>query len=280
MKIDAHQHFWSISRDDYGWLTPELPALWRDFSPDDLRPHLNAAGISRTIVVQAAPSEAETQYLLDIAERTPWVAGVVGWTDFAAPDAPARIAALARNRLLVGLRPMVQDIADDGWLARPDLAPAFEAMIAHDLVFDALVLPRHLKPLLGVVERHPALTVVIDHAAKPHFAAQSFDPWREDIARIAVHGQVSVKLSGLVTEAGADWTLPDLKPVVDHLTGFYGAGRMIWGSDWPVVTLRAPYADWVAASDALLSGLSAVERAAIFGGNAARTYLSVQGRKS
>lgn len=279
MRIDAHQHFWKTARGDYGWLTPALGPLWRDFLPDDLAPLLARHGFGRSILVQAAATEAETRFLLDIAARTPFVAGVVGWTDFAAPDAPERIAELARDPLLVGLRPMVQDIADDDWLARPRLAPAFEAMIAHGLVFDALVLPRHLSRLLAVLDRHPALPVVVDHAAKPHIKVRSFDPWRAGMAEVASRPQVVCKLSGLVTEAAADWSEADLAPVADCLFGAFGPGRLLFGSDWPVVTLAADYARWVAAAEALCARFSATERAAIFGGNAARVYLHHRGRR-
>ena len=166
-RIDAHQHFWRIARGDYAWLTPALGAIYRDFDPDDLAPHLAAHGIAATILVQAAPTHAETAFLLDLADKTAFVAGVVGWTEFAAPDADAAIARLAADPLLVGLRPMVQDIADDDWLTRAELAPAFDAMIAHQLVFDALLTPRHLRRLIPVLERHPHLRVIVDHAAKP-----------------------------------------------------------------------------------------------------------------
>ena len=153
--------------DDYGWLTPALAPIWRDYTVADLEPIRARHGIAATILVQAAPTEAETRYLLAIAARHPPVAGVVGWTDFAAPDAPQAIARLAADPLLVGLRPMVQDLADDDWLLRPDLVPAFEALVRHGLVFDALVLPRHLPRLLTVARRHPDLAVVVDHLAKP-----------------------------------------------------------------------------------------------------------------
>lgn len=278
MRIDAHQHFWSTKRGDYGWLTPQSGVLWRDFLPDDLAPLLAAAGVDRTLLVQAAPSEAETHFLLDLAHSTPFVAGVVGWADFTAPDAPERIAALAADPLLVGLRPMVQDIADDNWIADPGLAPAIRALVAHGLVFDALVLPRHLAPLAVMLDRHPDLTVVVDHAAKPLIAAQEFDPWRADLAAIAARPNTFCKLSGLVTEAGPDWTMRTLKPVVAHLLETFGPERLIWGSDWPVVTLAADYDAWHAAAQALLAGLDAHERAAIFGATAAKVYLSTRGR--
>ena len=159
MQIDAHHHLWEITRGDYGWLTPDLPVSYRDFTVSDLAPILTRHGIRATILVQAAPTEAETRHLLAIAARHPVVAGVVGWADFAAPDAPEAISRLAADPLLVGLRPMVQDIPDDDWLLRPDLVPAFQALARHDLVFDALVLPKHLPRLLAVAHRHPDLLV-------------------------------------------------------------------------------------------------------------------------
>ena len=214
--IDAHQHFWRLARGDYGWLTPALAPIHRDFGPDDLAPILARHGIERTILVQAAPTVAETEFLLAIARATPFVAGVVGWVDFEARDAPDAVARLAADPRLVGLRPMVQDIADDDWLARPAHAPVFEAMVAHGLVFDALVLPRHLPRLARVLERHPALAVVVDHGAKPRIREREIDAWRADLATVATHRQAHCKLSGLVTEAPPDAGLDVLAPVHRH----------------------------------------------------------------
>lgn len=278
-RIDAHQHFWRMARGDYTWLTPALGAIYRDFGPDDLAPHLAAHGISASVLVQAAPTETETAFLLDLADKTAFVAGVVGWTDFAAPDAEAAIARLATHPLLVGLRPMVQDIADDDWLARPDHAPAFDAMIKHRLVFDALLKPRHLRRLIPVLERHPQLRVVIDHAAKPAIGAGDDAAWRNDIAIAAQFPNVACKLSGLVTEAPAGWTVDDVKPYADHLLNCFGAGRLIWGSDWPVVTLAADYGRWLTTAERLMALLDAPARAKVFGGNAAATYLSHRGKR-
>ncbi len=276
--IDAHLHLWQLARGDYGWLTPELAPIHRDFGPDDLAPILSRHGIGSAILVQAAPTEAETRYLLSIAAATPWIAGVVGWADFAAADAPAAIAGLAADRLLVGLRPMVQDIADDDWLLRPDLTPAFRALEAHGLVFDALVLPRHLSRLLVLLDRHPGLSVVVDHAAKPFIAERRLGPWQADMAAIAARQNAACKLSGLVTEADARWSVDDLMPYVDHLVAVFGPRRLIWGSDWPVVMLAGGYDRWRAAAPHLLSGVAEPARADILGGNAARVYLAGRGR--
>lgn len=277
-RIDSHQHFWQLARGDYGWLTPALKPIHRDFGPADLAPHLAEHDIAATILVQAAPTEAETRFLLDIAAATPFVAGVVGWADFEAPEAPARIAALAADPLLVGLRPMVQDIPDPDWLARPELAPAFAALTRHGLVFDALVKPPQIPALLALLDRETDLPVVVDHGAKPDLTGADLADWRDGIAALAARPNTVCKLSGLVTEAGPDWNDATLAPVFAHLLACFGPQRLLWGSDWPVVTLRAPYGDWLAAATRLTATLPAADRAAIFGGNAARVYLAKHGR--
>lgn len=277
--IDAHQHFWQLSRGDYGWLTPQLGPIYRDFGPSDLQPLLSGHGVGRTILVQAAATVAETEYLLEIADNTPFVAGVVGWADFTALDAPQVIAKLAQNPLLVGLRPMVQDIADDDWLLRDDIAPAIEAMVAHDLVFDALVLVKHLPRLTQFVQRYPQLRVVIDHGAKPQIKDRAFKVWRDAMVPLAGNPGIMCKLSGLVTEANADWTAGDLRPYCDALLELFGAERLVWGSDWPVVDLAGGYHRWRDVSVSALAGLAHPERLAVLGGNAARLYLQTRGRR-
>ena len=278
MRIDAHHHLWSLSRADYGWLTPELAPIYRDFRLADLVPHLAATGIEGTILVQAAPTEAETMFLLDIAEHTEVVRGVVGWTDFDAADGVARIEALAARNLLVGLRPMVQEIADDDWLLGPALTPLLTAMASRGLVFDALVLPRHLPRLLRLIGSHPDLQFVLDHCGKPKLATGEIAVWQRDIALLAEHPNIVCKLSGLVTEAAPDWQIADLRPAVDHVLACFGPQRLLWGSDWPVVNLAGGYAKWFAAAETLLADLSPDEKIDIFGGAAARIYLAGRGR--
>jgi L-fuconolactonase len=279
MRIDAHHHLWTLARGDYGWLTPDLAPIYRDFQLSDLAPHLSAVGIEGTILVQAAPAEAETKFLLDIAENAELVRGVVGWTDFDAADGVARIDALAARNLLVGLRPMVQDIGDDDWLLGSALAPLLAAMARNGLIFDALVLPRHLPKLLRVIGSHPDLEFVLDHCGKPRLATGEMAIWQRDIALLAEHPNIVCKLSGLVTEAAPDWQIADLRQAVDHVLACFGPRRMLWGSDWPVVNLAGGYAKWFAAAETLLADLSPDEKADIFGGSAARIYLSRRGRR-
>jgi L-fuconolactonase len=271
-RIDAHQHVWRLSRGDYDWLTPELAPIYRDFLPGDLMPLLRRQGIAGTVLVQAAPTDAETDFLLALCDTHDVIDGVVGWTDFAAPNAPDRIAGLAAHPKLKGLRPMIQDIADLDWMLRPELTPAYTALLDHDLVFDALVLPRHLDNLQNLIARFPDLRVVIDHCAKPEIAAGEFRSWADEMAAIAASGAVYCKLSGLVTEAGPNWTVDTLRPYVDHVLTIFGPDRVIWGSDWPVCTLAATYSAWSDATEVLLAGCSVEERAAILGRNAIAVY--------
>jgi len=270
IRVDAHHHVWRIARGDYGWLTPDLP-IHRDHGLDDLRPLLG--DIAATVLVQAAPTEAETDFLLDVAaESHGLVRGVVGWTDLAAADAPVQVARLSRRTLLKGLRPMLQDIDDTAWILRPEVQPVLLEMAARGLVFDALIQPRHLPVVLELARRHPALPIVVDHAAKPAIAARAFEPWAEEIAAVARQTQAVCKLSGLVTEASRHWHVDDLRPYVGHLLDVFGPRRLLWGSDWPVVELAGGYARWHDATLTLLADCSDAERDAILGGNAARVY--------
>lgn len=272
MRIDAHQHFWQMSRGDYGWLTPDLGAIYRDFAPNDLRPILQRHDIERTILVQAAPTMGETEFMLDIARRTDFVAGVVGWVDFDAADAPDVIGRLAARDKLVGLRPMIQDIPDPEWMLRPALAPAIAAMEGASLRFDALLKPPHLAPFLQFLGRYPRLQVVVDHGAKPAIRDGQFDDWAAAMRTIAHDERVTCKLSGLATEAKSDWQTDDLRRYIDHLLHCFGPQRLMWGSDWPVVNLAGGYDRWMAAGLSCLATLTEHERAAIFGGSAARFY--------
>jgi L-fuconolactonase len=270
-RIDAHQHFWNPARGDYGWLTADLP-ICRPYGPADLAPHLRECGIDGTVLVQAAPTLQETEYLLGIADATPFVRGVVGWIDFEDPAQRRHLERLAAHPKFVGVRPMIQDMPDDGWMLRDDISWAFDAVRQLDLIFDALVFPRHLPALAHLLRRHPDLTVVIDHAAKPAIGAGAFDGWAAHMASLAAGTTALCKLSGLTTEAGAGWRVETLRPYVDHLLATFGPDRLIFGSDWPVSTLATTYRGWIDAVEQLTLGLPDAERAALFGGTAARVY--------
>ncbi|RBK68745.1 amidohydrolase family protein, partial [Xanthomonas oryzae] len=251
-----------------------LAPLYRDFGPDDIGAALDAADVDRVVVVQAAATEAETCYLFELARDDARIAGVVGWVDFAAPDAAARIGALVRagGGVLKGLRPMVQDIADVHWLADPALDAAFDALLAHDLAFDALIRAAHVPALQARLKRHPGLRVVVDHGGKPQIATGEFVAWAASMAVLAQHPNVHCKLSGLLTEAARGAGVDALAPYVAHLFARFGPQRLLWGSDWPVLSLRADYAHWFALAQQLVTRHAAEHAAAIFGDNARTFY--------
>ena len=274
MRIDSHQHFWKLERGDYGWLTPELGKIYRDFGPEDLKPKLDVAGIDGTIIVQAASSVAETEFMLSIADQHDWVLGVVGWVDF---DDPAQavddLVRLAENPKLVGIRPMIENLEDPNWVLNPAHDPVFRKMIELDLTFDALGRVWLLEPLMEFFARYTDLPCVIDHCAKPLIAEGVMQPWADQMAKIATDFDVYCKLSGLTTEAAADWKPADITPYVEHVLDAFGPERVMLGRDWPVLELQSDYPEWVRLVDGWLEGYSDDDRAAILGDNAAAFYL-------
>ncbi|WP_179956017.1 amidohydrolase family protein [Pannonibacter tanglangensis] len=277
-RIDAHCHFWQPARGDYGWLDsggPQLDPLRREFLPPDLAV-LN--GMRRVIVVQAAPSEAETHFLLGLAQTAPQIAGVVGWVDLGEPEAAGRLAALARNPRFRGVRPMLQDLADPDWIDTAPAPDAIRALQSLGLGLDALVRTQHLPALSRFVARYPDLPVVIDHAAKPDLSEGLGNAWLDRMRGLARDSRSHCKLSGLLTEldptrlASPARAIEALRPVLDRLLDWFGPARLMWGSDWPVVTLAAGHDVWEAVTEALLADLSPRDRAAILGGTALRFY--------
>ncbi len=272
MRIDAHQHYWKIARGDYDWMGPAVAPIIRDYLPADLQPYLKAADIEKTVVVQAAATVAETEFLLELAGNEPSIAGVVGWIDLDAPDAIAVLKRLASHQKLRGIRPMLQDIDDTFFILAEHRIAILEALPSLGLTFDALIQPRHLPIVAALADRLPALEIVIDHGAKPFIAKGITEPWASDMAALARRPNVFAKISGLLTEAGEDRSAVALKPYADTLLSAFGPDRLMFGSDWPVLELAATYDDWWRIANELTAAFSAVERDAIFGGTAARFY--------
>lgn len=271
MRIDAHQHFWRLARADYDWMgtSETLAPLRRDVLPQDYPGRAPSYGIGRTVLVQAAPTVFETEYLLGLADATPWIATVVGWVDFEDPSHRRHLERFAMHPKFAGVRPMIQDIPDPDWMHREDVQWAYRALIDLDLAFDALGFPVHLERFLRLFERYPDMRTVIDHGMKPQIRDRAFDDWAAAMSRIAEATPVFCKLSGLVTEAAADWTVEDLRPYAELILSAFGPERVMWGSDWPVVDLAGGFAPWWSAAEALVP---AEHREAVFGATAARFY--------
>jgi L-fuconolactonase len=263
--IDSHAHLWRLGENDCAWPKPDLGPIHRDFVLDDLHAVTAAAGVDGVVLVQSQPSLVDTEWLLGLA-NDPLIAGVVGWVDFSATDAPDKIRELAQKDAMRGLRPMAQDL-DSDWYDSRELAPAFSTMSKLDLVLDGLVRPKHLPSLCRLAERHPQLSIVIDHGAKPDFA--DLAQWREEIGKIAQLPNVSCKLSGLLTELPPGAPPEAINPGFDVLWDSFGPDRLIWGSDWPVLTLARSYEAWLAQARQLVP---AEHHLSVFDLNARRVY--------
>ena len=277
MKIDAHQHFWHPARADYHWMPKDNDVLFRSYAPSDLSETLQAHGIDGTVLVQAAATVCETEYLLGLADASAWIKGVVGWVDFENPSDLHHMQRLAAHPKFLGVRPMIQDIPDVNWMLRDDVQWGFKAVCDLGITFDALGFPQHLDNFLTIVTRYPEMRVVYDHCMKPQIRDQragndAFGAWAEGMARLADETSGCCKLSGLVTEADTGWSAADLEPFVAHVLGVFGADRVMWGSDWPVCRLQAEYEDWYTVAKSLTAHMSAHENDEIFGGTAARFY--------
>ena len=255
-------------------MTPDLSVLYRDYLPEELLPQIKKYRIDGTIVVQAAPTLSETEYLLELYNRYAFIKGVVGWLDLEDTHFISDFQILRRYEGFVGLRPMIQDIEDVRWILRPQVLRHIGHLVEENFPLDLLILPHHLPYIIELLQRYPDLHAVVNHAAKPTIQKGVLDPWREYIAEIATYENVMCKLSGLVTEADHDkWQAADLVPYVTHVVDVFGPDRIMFGSDWPVCRLAGEYDDVLTALyDALPQQLSEHDHEKLFGHNAARFY--------
>ncbi len=277
MIIDAHQHFWQLANPFSTWPTAAEAAIHRDFMPHDFATLAETHAITGTVLVQAAPDMAETNFLLELADRSHLVRGVVGWVDMEARAAHSNIRRYAAHRRFRGIRPMLQSISDPLWMLNAHFDDVYRELIEHDLSFDALVTPVHLEALCVLAARYPELSIIVDHGAKPQIAKgmkakDGFAGWAPALERLAGLPNVSCKLSGLLTEAGPDASASLLRPYLDHMLKVFGPERLMWGSDWPVVNLAGGYAHWIDLCAAWLSEYPADTRRQIWGTTAVRLY--------
>jgi L-fuconolactonase len=279
MRIDAHQHFWLPDRIEYQWMKPLVgeaaSRLVRPVLPAELEPILAHHDVSQTVLVQAATDEGEADFLLSLADGHPFIAGAVVWLDMARGDFERQLEQRAAHPGFLGVRPMLQDIADLGWLRLPSVRRAFAVLEERQVCFDFLIKPHQLEATLEVLDAYPHLRAVIDHIAKPDIARAVTSPWDDLLKRVSDHPNVYCKLSGMITEADHEgWRPADLAPFISHALSCFGAQRSMFGSDWPVCTLAGSYAQVVQALEENLAWLELSPRDtdAIFGGTAREFY--------
>ena len=274
MIVDAHQHFWQISRGVNTWIDDSISGIRRDYSPEHLAPYLKHLGIDKTILVQASETVEENRFMTDLADQCDFIGGIVAWVDLSASSAVDKLEQLAANPLIKGIRPVLQGIEDDEWILQENVISALRELPILGLRFDALIQTRHLNAISEVASLIPELAIVVDHAAKPVISdgAEPDAAWFDGMSELAQNEQVFCKLSGLVTEHGEGWTVNALRPVFEHLLNVFTPDRLMWGSDWPVLELDGSYVQWFSCVNSLISDLSSTERDQILGGSAARFY--------
>jgi L-fuconolactonase len=269
MKIDAHQHFWKFDAARDAWITEEMAVLRRDYMPADLHPEFDKAGIDATVVVQTDQSEAETEFLLKIAESDPRVAGVVGWVDLRDPNVEGRLEYFSRFKKLRGFRHVAQSEPDDRFLMREDFLRGIARLCHYGFTYDILIYPKQFEAAAELVAKFPEQKFVIDHMAKPLVRERKIEPWASCMRKIAACRNVFCKLSGLITEADWNaWKPADFKPHLDVVFDAFGTSRLMFGSDWPVCLLAGSYQQ----VKQLIGDYATSDHDKIFGLNAAAFY--------
>lgn len=272
--IDTHVHFWDRGNLPYPWLD-EVPAIAGRHTPEEYRAETAATPPTRLVFVECgAPWLEEVRWVEQLAAAEPRIAAIVAKCAVdAGATTSAHLAELKRHPLVRGVRHLVQQEPDPDFAARPEFIAGVRAVGAAGLSFDLCCFHHQLPAIVRLVRACPDTAFILDHFGKPDIRAGRLDPWREHFAALAALPNVDCKLSGLVTEADPTaWQPADLKPYVDHALAAFGPGRLLFGGDWPVAKLAAPYPRWLDTARDLVSHLSAADQDAVFRRNAERVY--------
>lgn len=274
LRLDAHQHFWRYDAASYPWIGRDMACLRRDFQPDDLRPLLDQAGLDGCIAVQAQAHEHETDRLLLLAERYPWIYAVVGWVDLCAADLEQSLERWQQASALRGFRHQVQDEPSPAeFMQTPEFNRGLATLQRHGKVYEVLIKACDLSAATQLCQRHDQHHMVLDHLAKPDVQANDLSAWAEQLAPLAALEHVSCKLSGLITQAHwQHWRSDQLTPYLHTALELFGPERLMFGSDWPVCLLASDYPTTHTLVESVLHTLSATQQAAIWGGNACSIY--------
>jgi len=271
--VDSHQHFWNYQPQRDSWIDDSMAVLRRDFTPDDLISELTKNGVSHCVAVQADPSEKESQFLLDLADTHEFIAGVVGWVDLCAPNAGERLAHFAQRPKFKGVRHLIQSEPDPNFMLRPDFRRGIEALAPLGLTYDLLIKPHQFKAAIDLVHAFPDQPFVLDHLGKPGYSQGLDSQWASDLNGLSRHPNVYAKLSGLVTESeGFRFIRAQFDPVLETALEAFGAHRLLFGSDWPVCLLAAPYEAVLEIIEYFISKLTPNEQSAIMATNAQTFY--------
>lgn len=273
MRIDSHQHFWELDVLPYPWMPPAPNPLRRNYLPPDLKPHLDGARFDGCVTVQAAQVDAEAEWMLGLADKYPFIKGVVAWVNLKDPNVGKRLDQLQKHSRFKGIRHLIHDEPDVKWALQPDVIRGLKELERRDIPYDLLLRPPHLPIVKPLVDALPKLRMVIDHIAKPLIKDKVMEPWAKQMEEISKIPQIYVKLSGMITEADQkNWKASDLGPYVHHVYQLWGPDRCMFGSDWPVCRLAGEWKQVLAAFTQSLGPLQQDVREKILGETATKFY--------
>lgn len=272
LKLDSHQHFWQFDPIRDNWITEDMEVIRHDFLPPDLKPLLEANGIQGCIAVQADQSETETDFLLTLAEKHEFIKGVVGWVDLCSPNIRERLEHYSQFPKLKGFRHILQAEPVE-FMLKAEFQRGIAALNNFGFTYDILIYPKHLPVTSDLIRNFANQAFVIDHLAKPDIKNGLFNNWEAEMKQIASFENVYCKLSGMITEADLkNWKKEDIFPYMDKVFDFFGAERLMFGSDWPVCKLAGEYDVVCGLVEGYLSKLSMREQELVWGKNAEQFY--------
>ncbi len=275
MRIDCHHHFWKYDPSEYAWINDSMAVLKRDFGPRELQPICQESGIDGVLSVQASQSLLETERLIKFAETEDLVMGVVGWVPLASSAVVTDLERFAMSPWLKGVRHVVQDEPDPEFLMGAAFNAGIRRLKQFNLIYDILIYPWQFPATIQFVDAHPEQLFVLNHIAKPAIDSSRYDvDWERNLRELAKREHViGCKFSGIVTEVrDSEWSVDGLRPYWNVAVEAFGAKRLMYGSDWPVILLRSDYARWVAAVEELTAEFSGSEKAGFWAENAVRAY--------
>ncbi len=272
-RTDSHQHFWKYNPATHVWMSDAMGILKKDYGPEDLEPLLQSCELNGCVAVQASQTEAENDFLLALANEHSIIKGIVGWVDLQAENVKERLAYHKQFNAIKGFRHVIHDEPGIDFMLQPVFINGVKALNDFGFTYDVLIFSKHLMNTVAFVKQLPDQPLVIDHIAKPDIKNNQFDDWKKDLAAVAVFPNVYCKISGMVTEAiWRQWKKDDFTKYLDAVVELFGTERILYGSDWPVCTLSASYAEQYNIVDDYFSAFTKTEEDSFFGLNAKRFY--------
>lgn len=272
MIIDSHVHFWKYNKTEYDWIDRNMKILQKDYLPEDLVATLQRNNVDGCIAVQALASELDTRFLAELAKTHPFIKGVIGWADLRSDDLFEKLTELKTYSPIIGIRHIVQSEPDD-FMYDERFRAGISLLREFGYTYDILIFPRQLSAAVDLVKMFPDQQFILDHCAKPNIKEKEMDRWRTGLTDLALYPNVSCKLSGLITEASwKSWSPGEFYPYLDVVFGAFGANRLMFGSDWPVMLLSGIYVQWKSLLEKYMEDHLPEERDAVFGDNARRIY--------